>query len=167
MLTDLVQIRRLGQRKEKENQRFRAYLKRHDYSPRRMRRIAEEIESEIDCMQCASCCREGEAGVSARDIEKLAKFIGVSQEEFRDKFTMRASDNELILKRTDQAGCVFLKDNQCSVYEARPKSCAQYPHLTRGDGSLASRLWLMPERATYCPIVYNWLEAAKREAGFH
>ncbi len=28
-------------------------------------------------------------------------------------------DNELILKR-DANGCVFLKDNLCSVYEGRP-----------------------------------------------
>ena len=50
---------------------------------------------------------------------------------------MRADDNELILKRTDETGCVFLKDNLCTVYEARPKSCANYPHLVRGDGSIA------------------------------
>jgi len=165
VLTDLVQIERLGRQKKTENARFRAYLKRHDYSDRRLRRMAEAIESQIDCTQCANCCREGEAGVSARDIEKLAKFIGVSRQEFLEKFTMRASDGELILKRT-QTGCVFLKDNLCTVYEARPKSCAHYPHLVRGDGSIASRMWLMPERAVYCPIVYNWLEAVKQEMGF-
>lgn len=166
MLTDLVQIDRLGRRKEAENKRFRAWLKRHAYSPRRLRRLAEEVESQIDCTSCANCCREGEAGVSNHDIEKLAKFVGTSREEFREKFTMRASDNELILKRTDKDGCVFLEGNRCSVYEARPGSCVHYPHLSGGPGSLATRLWLMPERATYCPIVYNWAEVAKREMGY-
>ncbi len=78
MLTDLVQIDRLGRQKKAENARFRVYLKSHDYSDRRLRRLGEEIESQIDCTQCANCCRVAEAGVKDRDIEKLAKFIGVS-----------------------------------------------------------------------------------------
>ena len=166
MITDLVQIRRLGGQKEKENVRFRAYLRRHNHSERSLRKLAEGIEEQIDCTQCANCCREGEAGVTQRDIEKLAKFIGVSHEEFRNQFTMQAEDGELILKRTAGVGCVFLKDNLCTVYDARPRSCVGYPHLARGDGSLDSRMWLMPERAPYCPIVYNWLEAVKEEMGF-
>jgi hypothetical protein len=27
-------------------------------------------------------------------------------------------------------------------------------------------MWQMPDRATYCPIVYNSLEAFKEEVGF-
>ncbi len=165
MLTDLVQIDRLGRQKKTENARFRVYLKSHDYSDRRLRRLAEEIESQIDCTQCANCCRVAEAGVKDRDIEKLAKFIGVSREEFLRDYTDRNEANELILKRT-KSGCVFLKDNLCSVYEARPRSCANFPNLVRGDGSIASRMWQMVDRAAYCPIVYNWMETVKQEMGF-
>ena len=165
MLTDLVQIRRLGQQKEKENLRFRRYLKDHDYSDRRLRRLGEQIQEQIDCTQCANCCRVGEAGINDRDIEKLAKFIGVSLAEFRRDYTARSQDGELILKRTP-SGCVFLKDNLCTVYEARPRSCANYPHLVRGDGSIDSRMWQMADRAAICPIVYNWMEAVKQEMGF-
>jgi Fe-S-cluster containining protein len=166
VITDLVQIQRLGEQKEKENKRFRLFLKRRNPSDRHLRHLAESIQDQIDCTKCANCCREGEAGVTPRDIEKLSKFIGVTREEFREQFTMRASDNELILKRSEGTGCVFLKDNLCTVYEARPRSCADYPHLVRGEGSLTSRMWLMPERAPWCPIVYNWLEAVKDELGF-
>jgi len=165
MLTDLVQIDRLGRQKKTENARFRVYLKRHDYSDRRLRRLAEEIESEIDCTQCANCCRVAEAGVKDRDIEKLAKFIGVSREEFLRDYTDRNESNELILKRTE-AGCVFLEGNLCSVYKARPRSCVNFPNLVRGDGSIASRMWQLVDRATYCPIVYNWMETVKQEMGF-
>lgn len=165
MLTDLVQIDRLGRQKKTENARFRVYLKSHDYSDRRLRRLAEEIESQIDCTQCANCCRVAEAGVKDRDIEKLAKFIGVSREEFLRDYTDRNESNELILKRTE-SGCVFLKENLCSVYEARPRSCVNFPNLVRGNGSIASRMWQLVDRATYCPIVYNWMETVKQEMGF-
>ncbi len=166
MLTDLVQIQRISQKKEKENVRFRAYLKRHDHSDRRLRRLAEEIHEQIDCTTCANCCREGEAGITTRDIERLAKFIGVTTKEFRLNYTMRADDDELILKRTEGAGCVFLKDNLCTVYEARPRSCANYPHLVRGDGSIASRMWYLVDRVGFCPIMYNWIETVKEEMGY-
>lgn len=165
MITDLVQIDRLGRQKKAENARFRVYLKSRDYSDRRLRRMAEEIESQIDCTQCANCCRVAEAGLKDREIEKLAKFVGVSNEEFLRDYTARGESDELILKRTE-SGCVFLKDNLCSVYEARPRSCANFPNLVRGDGSIASRMWRFVDRATYCPIVYNWMEAVKEETRF-
>ena len=165
MLTDLVQIGRLGRKKREENLRFRAYLKDHRHSDRRLERFAAEIEAEIDCTACANCCRVTEIGIKERDIEKLAKFVGVTRAEFLRDYSMRAADGELILKR-DENGCVFLKGNLCSVYEARPQNCAKFPHLVRGDGSIASRMWAFVDRAGYCPIVYNWMEKVKDDMGF-
>jgi uncharacterized protein len=165
MLTDLVQIRRLGHQKRNENSRFRAYLKNHRHSDRRLRRFGEDIEAEIDCTQCANCCRVSEVGITDRDIDKLAKFIGVTREEFLRDSTQRDEANDLILKKTD-AGCIFLKDNLCTVYEARPQNCANFPHLVRGTGSIASRMWQLVDRAEYCPIVYNWMEKVKEDIGF-
>ena len=166
MLTDLVQIARIGRQKRDENFRFRAYLKNHRHSDRRLRRFGEEIQAQIDFTQCANCCRVTETEITERDIEKLSKFLGVTRDEFLRDYTMRApEDNELILKR-DANGCVFLKDNLCSVYEGRPNNCANFPHLVRGDGSIASRMWQFADRATYCPIVYNSLEAFKEKLRF-
>jgi len=165
MITDLVQIERLSRQKRDENSRFRAYLRRHRHSDRRLQKFAEEIEEQIDCTACANCCRITEIGIDERDIQKLAKFLGMSREEFLRDYTMRASDGELILKR-EESGCVFLSGNLCSVYEARPQNCAKFPHLVRGDGSIDSRMWRMVERVTFCPIVYNWMERVKEDTGF-
>ncbi len=143
MLTDLVQIRRLGQQKREENARFRAYLKSHRHSDRRLRRFGEEIEAQIDCTQCANCCRVSEVGITERDIEKLAKFLGVTKEEFLRDSTQQDEAGEHDLEKTE-AGCVFLKGNLCSVYEARPQNCANFPHVVRGTGSIASRMWRVP-----------------------
>jgi Fe-S-cluster containining protein len=165
MLTDLVQIRRLGQQKRDENSRFRAYLRNHRHSDRRLRRFGEDIEAQIDCTTCANCCRVSEVEITDRDIDKLAKFLGMTREEFIRDSTQQAGSGELILKRTE-AGCVFLKDNLCTVYEARPQNCANFPHLVRGAGSIASRMWRLVERAEYCPIVYNWMEKVKEDIGY-
>ena len=65
-----------------------------------------------------------------------------------------------ILRRRE-TGCIFLDGNDCTIYDARPDTCRDFPHLMRGAGSFESRMWQMPDRATYCPIVYNALEAFK------
>ena len=52
------------------------------------------------------------------------------------------------------------------VYEERPDTCRRFPHLVRGNGSIASRMWQFIDRACYCPIVYNALEAFKVETRF-
>src|SRR5208283_1266529 len=137
MLTDLVQIRRLEQQHRGENARFRAYLKNHRHSDRRLRRFGEEIEAEIDCTACANCCRVTEVGITEKDIEKLAKFVGASEGEFVEQFTACDESGALILKK-NEGGCVFLEGNLCSVYEARPHNCVNFPHVVRGAGSIAS-----------------------------
>ena len=165
MITDLVQIRRLGQQKHDENSRFRAYLRNHRHSDRRLRRFGEEIEAQIDCTACANCCRVTEVEITDRDVDKLAKFLGMSRAEFIRDSTQQVESGELILKRTE-AGCVFLEGNLCSVYEARPQNCANFPHVVRGTGSISSRMWRLVDRAEYCPIVYNWMERVKEDIGY-
>lgn len=69
MLTDLVQIRRAGEKMRDENERFRKHLKRHNFVERKFREIALKVEAQIDCTACANCCREATVKLAARDIE--------------------------------------------------------------------------------------------------
>jgi uncharacterized protein len=165
MLTSLVEIKRMGEKQRDENLRFRAWLKRHNFVERRLKMIAQEIEDEIDCTTCASCCRVATTQVNGRDAERLAKFLGIKLNRFLGDYTMESQDEGMILKRTDE-GCIFLNGNLCSVYEARPETCRHFPHLVKGSGSFVSRMWHMPDRAVYCPIVFNSLEEFKKETGF-
>ena len=166
MITDLVQIRVLGEKKRDENERFRQHMKRHDHSDRILRRIAEGIEEQIDCTVCANCCRVATVKLSERDVERLARHLSMAPAAFLAEYTMDGGDEGTILRRTDAAGCVFLDGTACTVYEARPDTCQRFPHLVRGNGSIASRMWEMIDRACYCPIVYNSLEAFKVETAF-
>ena len=166
MLTDLIQIRIQGEKKRDENLRFRRFMKSHDHSDRILRRIAEGIEEQIDCTQCANCCKVATAVLSERDIERLAKYLRIPRERFLTDYTTQTEDEGRILKRTKETGCTFLDGTACTVYDARPDTCQRFPHLVRGNGSIASRMWQFVDRATYCPIVYNALEAFKQELGF-
>ncbi len=167
MITGLVQINLLGEKKRDENFRFRSFMKSRDHSDRILRRIAEGIQDQFDCTVCANCCRTSTTEVTGRDIEHLARHLRISPEQFVAGYTaIDAEDGTRILKFTEGTGCVFLEGNLCGVYEARPGTCQRYPHLVRGNGSIASRMWSFVDRASICPIVYNCLEAFKEEMRF-
>lgn len=160
MITDLVQIRREGEKLRPENLRFRKWIKSHNFVERQFRRAAEDVQAAIDCRTCAECCRVTEVQLVERDIEKLARFLGLSERQFLEEYTGEGSDGELILRRSER-GCVFLDGSDCTVYDARPGNCERFPHLLRGAGSLESRMWDLVDRATYCPIVFNWFAKVK------
>ena len=141
-------------------------MKSHDHSDRILRRIAERVEEQIDCTQCANCCRVATARVTERDVERLAKFLRIKPARVMADFVVESEEEGYVLRRDDQSGCVFLNGNECTVYEARPESCQRFPHVVRGNGSIASRMWEFVDRACYCPIVYNSLEAFKEELKF-
>jgi uncharacterized protein len=166
VITDLVQIRTLAEKKRDENLRFRRFMKSHDHSDRILRHIAEGIQEQIDCTVCANCCKTSTTEISERDIDRLARHLRISREQFLADYTMPDEEGALSLRFTPEAGCIFLDGNLCSVYEARPDICRRYPHLVRGNGSIASRMWSFVDRAVVCPIVYNALEAFKQELGF-
>jgi len=167
VITDLIQIKQLGEKKQVENEKFRKYLKRHNFPELRFRRIAEEMESEIDCRACANCCKVAETDVTERDVQRLAKYLGLTPQQFLAEYTTASAfeQDEPILRRRE-TGCIFLDGNDCTIYEARPDTCRDFPHLIRGAGSFESRMWQMVDRATYCPIVYNSLEKFKEIVKF-
>jgi Fe-S-cluster containining protein len=167
IITDLVQIRQLGEKKTDENLRFRSFMKSRDHSDRILRRIAEGIQEQIDCTQCANCCKTSTTEISERDIERLSRHLRIGREDFLRDYTMPDDEGTLSLKFNQAAGgCVFLDGKLCTVYEARPDNCQRYPHMVRGSGSIASRMWQFVDRASVCPIVYNSLEAFKQHMRF-
>jgi len=167
VITDLVQIRLLGEKKRDENFRFRRFMKSRDHSDRILRRIAEGIQEQIDCTECGNCCKTSTTHVTERDIDRLARHLRIPVARFIAEYTQRdEEEGGLNLKFSKESGCVFLEGTLCSVYEARPDICQRYPHLVRGNGSIASRMWSFVDRASICPIVYNSLEAFKEELRF-
>jgi Fe-S-cluster containining protein len=165
VITDLVQISRLGEKKRPENEKFRRWIKSHNFVERQFRAAAHQVHDAIDCRQCAECCRVTEAELFEKDVVSLSKNLGISRKQFMEQYTATGDEGELILTRTKD-GCVFLDGNDCTIYDFRPKTCEGFPHLLRGTGSIQHKMWAYVDRATYCPIVYNWMEQVKDLTNF-
>src|SRR5580700_434208 len=87
VVTDLIQIRRLGEKNRVDNLRFRKWIKSHNFVERQFRHAAEEVQDAIDCRQCAECCRVTDVQLAERDIAKLARFLGIPEQRFLAEYT--------------------------------------------------------------------------------
>ncbi len=168
VVTDLAEVFRLGTAKAEENRDFRRYLAARHSSERPFQLRAAEVQRAVDCTACANCCRRSIVSLGLKEIEAIAKFLGVDADSVRRLYTDPDPDAPAarVLRGTDE-GCVFLYDNLCLIYEARPKACREFPHIRLGDHSLGSRPASMARWAALCPILYNALETYKHVTGFH
>ena len=159
---DLVQIRKMASKKEKENWRFRQFLKGSEGLDidRRVAEITERVWAGIDCTTCANCCRELQPTFSEEDISRVARRLGMDRQQFINTYLQKTQKGESNPWETRTTPCPFLKGNLCSIYEDRPGDCSDYPHLYKAD--FISRIWATIERTFTCPIVYEVMEELKK-----
>ncbi len=92
----------------------------------------------FDCSKCAAyCCSVYErVAVTNRDLKRLAKYFGVTEEVAGKRYTKMKS-GERVLRHTEdvifETACMFLdrETRGCSVYHARPNVCREYPGRPR------------------------------------
>ncbi len=161
LAVDPEEIKRLAKHRDDENWDLRSWIKaRYDFNDERLmsvvRRLADEITPQIDCTQCANCCRTLALRLELGDLARLAQGLRMSVAEVQKTY----------LRPSEQGGwelpapCPLLEGNLCRVYEHRPRECRDYPHLHADfrEHSI-SRI----EGASVCPIVFNVVEQMKRE----
>ena len=165
---DLVQIRAMAAKKEKENLRFRQFLKQSDLGSdnidRRVSEITERVWAGIDCTTCANCCREMKPTFSEEDISRVGRRLGMDRQQLINTYLQKTEPGESKAWETRLTPCPFLKGNLCSIYEDRPGDCSDYPHLYKPG--FVSRTWGTIARTFTCPIAYEAMEELKKSLRF-
>ncbi len=98
------------------------------------------------CKRSGRCCqvRGGIAWVDPIEQDAIATHMNLPVQSFRTKHTRELTDprtGELrtALRDREDGACELLEaGNQCSVYEARPKQCRDFPYWDSVAGELAS-----------------------------
>ena len=91
--------------------------------------LHQEVFEEIDCLECANCCKTTSPIFQVADIERLARTVKMKVPVFIDTYLYLDDEKDYVLKSSP---CPFLgADNKCIVYENRPKACREYPHTDR------------------------------------
>jgi len=147
-------------RKKAENRKFFNRLKKRP--PKNIDLIVSGIHDEVfaytDCLSCANCCKTTGPMFTARDIARISKYLKVKEAAFIDKYLRRDEDGDLVFR---ELPCPFLDaDNYCTIYEQRPKACAEYPHTNRRRFLQLDTLTI--KNTEICPAAYDIVEKLKR-----
>jgi Fe-S-cluster containining protein len=91
-----------------------------------------------DCSACpAYCCSiYARVEVTDRDLDRLARYFGVTRAEAERRYTKRLDGSRVLRRKKDALlgeVCRFIdpKTRGCTIYEGRPKVCREYPGKPR------------------------------------
>jgi len=161
---DLPFIAQEALEKEDENVVFRSFLKNLDIGSEELdavvHEIYEEVSAQIDCTQCANCCKLIHPLLSQKDIDRFAAGLQLPPPILKEAHLIPLEEKPEKFRFNAQP-CPFLTDNRCTNYAARPQDCRSFPHLHKKE--FRSRLWRVIFNYELCPIVYHVYEELKRE----
>jgi hypothetical protein len=146
--------------KHKENKKFFNSLKKK--TPKHLDVLMQELHDDefkkTDCLTCANCCKTTGPLFTDKDVVRISKHFRIKEQRFVETYLRVDEDNDYVLKSVP---CSFLGvDNQCSIYDIRPKACREFPHTDRKKFQQISNLTL--QNVAICPAAYNIVEAMKK-----
>ncbi len=104
---------------------------------------------EINCLDCAFCCKHVGPLWTKQDIKRVAKHLKMKEADFESTYLCIDEDNDYVFQSMP---CPFLQnDNKCMIYEVRPKACREYPHTDRKKMKQIFKLTL--KNSSHCPAV--------------
>lgn len=159
------QLENLPQNSKEKHLETKKYFKKlKKKTPKRLDILMQELHDEefskADCLACANCCKTSSPIFTDRDIARISKRFRMKEQQFIAQFLQRDEDDFMVLK---EAPCTFLNenDNTCTIYDVRPKACAEYPHTNRKKFIQLTNLTL--KNTEICPAVFNIVEELKKK----
>lgn len=151
-------------RKASEHQKYLEKLKHK--KPRKldekMLEIHNKVFSNIDCLECANCCKTTGPLLLEKDIERISKYLRMKPVDFINQYMHKDEDQDWVFK---QLPCPFLNNsNYCLIYEVRPKACKEYPHTNRKKFYQINKLTL--KNTIICPAAYEVVELLMKSERF-
>jgi Fe-S-cluster containining protein len=119
--------------------------------------VHNEVFEEMDCLQCANCCKTTSPIFYQTDIDRVARSLRIKPGDLIERYLRIDEDGDYVLKSSP---CPFLgSDNYCSIYSDRPKACREYPHTDRKK--MVQIMDLTLRNTLVCPAVFEMVERLK------
>lgn len=119
--------------------------------------LHQQAFAHIDCLECGNCCKSLGPLILDKDIKGISKFLHIDEKTLFATYFRIDEDGDTVFQSMP---CPFLgEDNYCSIYEARPKACAEYPHTDRKKFHQA--LDITEKNTLTCPAVAEIAEELK------
>jgi len=161
--TDLEQIAQLADQREEENDYFQSFLASQDAASidARVFALQADITPKIDCRQCGNCCKTLMIEVTQPEAERVAEVLGVESDQFVAENLDKGIGQRMIMNAIP---CRFLEALSCTIYADRFAGCREFPALHLPG--FTARYFTTRMHYGRCPIIFNVLEALKKELFF-
>ncbi len=121
---------------------------------KRLPELHNQAFSEINCLNCAACCKNYSPRFKTPDIKRISRHLQMKEGRFIETYLRLDEDGDYVVKQTP---CPFLgSDNRCSIYEERPSDCARFPYTN--EDVLLNRPRITLKNSSFCPAVFFVLE---------
>jgi Fe-S-cluster containining protein len=165
LVTNPTEVQRLAEEIQDENWAFRAWIKSSfDRDEEQLMSVvqwlAEDVTAQIDCTTCANCCQVLSPTLDQEDVQRLARALDLDVPSLQTTYLQQGESGKWELP----APCPLLDDRLCRVYDARPNSCREYPHL---HSDFRAHSIARINDTFICPIVFNVVEGMKVELDWY
>lgn len=157
---DINRFKKDASRLSPENKKFLKKLKGRDARlvDDAFHAAHHDVFENINCLACANCCKTTSPIFYEIDIERAAKALRMKPGDFVSQYLRVDDDKDYVLKSSP---CPFLDgENYCSIYDARPKACREYPHTDRKKMVQITDLTF--KNTHVCPAVLEMVERLKK-----
>ena len=139
-----------------KQKQYKHFLKNPDKNKvlKQLPKLHNEAFSKIDCLTCATCCKNYSPRFKTPDIKRISKHLKLKESVFIDTYLDLDNDGDYVAKSKP---CPFLgADNFCGIYDERPSDCRRFPYTD--EDVLIKRPVITLTNSTFCPAVFYVLE---------
>lgn len=145
------------EKKSAEHQKqYKQWLQRADKNKvlRALPDLHEEAFEQVNCLDCAACCKNYSPRFKTPDIKRISKHLRMKEGQFIETYLRLDEEGDYVVNTKP---CPFLgSDNYCSIYDQRPSDCERFPYTD--EDVILKRPQLTLKNSTFCPITYYVLE---------
>ena len=158
-----MDIRKFRAKAARKNEALSAFLdKMNDIVPHDLPELVERLDAEmwkdVNCMECANCCKTMTPTFTAADVKRISAHLGMKPKAFRDKWLKKEEDSGDWVNTTQP--CQFLADNKCSIYDVRPADCAEFPHHNKKPFDAYNETF--KNNLIHCPATLTLIDRMKK-----
>jgi Fe-S-cluster containining protein len=157
---DLQKFKIVASRKRKKLSLFLKKL--DDIVPENMQQLVAETDAtvwrDVNCMECANCCKTMTPTFRKADVVRISAHLDMKPKEFIDKWLYKEEESGDWVNKAQP--CQFLVHNMCSIYEVRPKDCAEFPHHNKKPFDAYNDTFT--NNLHRCPATFTLVERLKK-----
>jgi len=158
-----MDLKKFGRKAARKRKDLEGFLKKLDEVVpddlgKMVSREDEKVWEEVDCTTCANCCKTMTPIYTPKDIKRIATHLNMSPKDFFRKWLVKEEDTGSVVNATQP--CQFLINDKCSIYEVRPRDCAEFPHHNKRPFDLYNDTFI--QNVHRCPATFNLISRLKK-----